>query len=537
MQTIFAKLLRLALFVVGVLVLAWPSRVEADSAIALSPSPSRALTRGSIRFIASGGTGHGYVFSLAAAPSGGTVAADGAYSAGPVGGVVDVVEVVDSSGSTAQARVDVISSLAITAPATSVAIGGALSVVASGGSGAGYTWSLRSGPSGGAITSGGEYRAGLLGDVTDVVVLADSAGNETTLSVRVTSGLELSPSGPHVAPGSTFGFVAAGGSGGAYLYTLTKNASGASLNRFGVYTAGPTAGVVDVVQVRDGYGNTKTANVSVDAIAIAPSTASVSAGTTRAFVASGGSGAAYAWSLASTPSGGTINAFGVYTAGLVAGTTDVVRVVDSSGNVSTARVTVTGPVITPSSASVASLASLGFVAAGGAGGYTWSFAANRSGASLTRFGLYTAGAKAGVTDIVQVEDSRGNTSVTSVSVTGGPTISPAAPSVTIGGAIGFVAADGSGDGYAWSLAARPSGGSITSFGVYTAGPLGGVTDIVEVTDSKGSRSTTTITVTSGLAIHPRRPWSTKATPSASSRREGRGQATNGRSRRTPPGRR
>lgn len=51
---------------------------------------------------------------------------------------------------------------------------------------------------------------------------------------------------------------------GAYTYSIQTNLSGGSINSTsGLYTAGPTNNVIDVVKVTDVFGNTATANVTV----------------------------------------------------------------------------------------------------------------------------------------------------------------------------------------------------------------------------------------------------------------------------------
>ena len=64
-------------------------------------------TGASQTFTASGGSGLGYVWSFVQNESGGTLTASGDYQAGPVGGVTDVVQVVDSFANSATATVDV----------------------------------------------------------------------------------------------------------------------------------------------------------------------------------------------------------------------------------------------------------------------------------------------------------------------------------------------------------------------------------------------------------------------------------------------
>jgi hypothetical protein len=489
----------LYLLVLALLVVVSPARA---SALALSPAPTRAFTGGAIAFVASNGSG-GYAFTLTSAPSGGTITSAGAYKAGLVGGVTDVVQVTDSSGATASTNVDVLSSLTISGASSSIPIDTTVTLIAAGGSGGGYVWSLTS-LSGGTLTSAGVYTSGIHGDVTDDIVLTDGAGNQTTLALRVTSGLAIAPASPRVTCGAKVGFVASGGSGAAYVFTLTRNESGATLNAFGIYVAGPVAGVTDAVELRDAFGNTITATITVESIAISPTNPTVIPGAERAFIASGGSGHGYVWTLESAPSGGTINDFGIYRAGNIGGMTDVLRVVDSTGNVSTTRITVEGPRISPSTASVASGAALGFVAAGGTVGYTWSLATNASGGSVNAFGVYTAGPLPGVSDVIQVVDARGGRATATITVTGGPTITPLAPSISVNTRLGFVASGGSGGGYTWSLVRAASGGTIDDFGVYTAGSAAG-TDEIAVTDGAGSRSTTNISVVSGLTISPSAP--------------------------------
>lgn len=65
-------------------------------------------------------------------------------------------------------------------------------------------------------------------------------------------------------------------------------------------------------------------------------------------------------------------------------------------------------------------------------------------------------------------------------------ITPARAQVRTLGSVTFSATGGSGTGYTWSLSTGASGGSITSAGVYTAGAVGGTTDVVQLSDSLGN---------------------------------------------------
>ena len=84
-----------------------------------------------------------------------------------------------------------------------------------------------------------------------------------------------------------------------------------------------------------------TCSLTTTPITISPDPAEVAPGGSLTFTASGGSGTGYAWSLASSPSGGSIIADdGVYTAGSTGSVTDVVNVTDSVGGTATRDVKV-----------------------------------------------------------------------------------------------------------------------------------------------------------------------------------------------------
>ena len=155
--------------------------------------------------------------------------------------------------------------LAVIAPSTSVPPRGRLTLSAAGGSNTGFNWSFTANRSGGSIdASTGAYTAGPTGSVTDTVNVIDSANGSATRDITVTAGVSISPASPSVGPKGTATFTAAGGSGAGFTWSLATNASGGSIvATSGAYTAGPTAGVTDVVGVRDSLGNTATANVTV----------------------------------------------------------------------------------------------------------------------------------------------------------------------------------------------------------------------------------------------------------------------------------
>jgi len=94
--------------------------------------------------------------------------------------------------------------------------------------------------------------------------VVDSANGSATRDINVTAGVSISPASPSVGPKGTLTLTATGGSGSGFTWSLPTNASGGSIvATSGAYTAGPAAGVTDVVGVTDSLGNMATANVTV----------------------------------------------------------------------------------------------------------------------------------------------------------------------------------------------------------------------------------------------------------------------------------
>ena len=76
----------------------------------------------------------------------------------------------------------------------------------------------------------------------------------------------------------------------------------------------------------------------------------------------------------------------------------------------------------------------------------------------------------------------------------GIVVSPAQVSLAPGASQTFTARAGSGFGYVWSFVHNGSGATLTGSGDYRAGPVGGVTDVVQVVDSFANSATATVNV-------------------------------------------
>jgi uncharacterized DUF497 family protein len=171
----------------------------------------------------------------------------------------------------------------------------------------------------------------------------ESAQSTTTWTAQAASCALIAPAAASVAPRGRLAFTASGGSNAGYIWALTTDNSGAALTQGGVYTAGTTGDVSDVVTFVDSVGNARSAAVTITSgVSITPASASLAPNGSQVFKASGGSGMGYTWTVTTNNSGGSMTAAGVYTAGAKGGVTDVVTCTDSLGNTKTATVTVKG---------------------------------------------------------------------------------------------------------------------------------------------------------------------------------------------------
>ncbi len=180
-------------------------------------------------------------------------------------------------------------------------------------------------------------------DDTSAVVL--DGGNErdiTDFSVVSVTPLIVSPATVSIAPKGTQTFVCSGGSGSGYVFAVSPNNSGASIDpSTGAYVAGVTGSVSDTVTCTDSLATTATAVVTVTAgISISPASPTLAPGASQTFTATGGSETGFVWAFVTNDSQGTLSGAGAYQAGSTGGVTDTIQVTDSLGNTKTAVITV-----------------------------------------------------------------------------------------------------------------------------------------------------------------------------------------------------
>lgn len=483
--------------------------------LAITPDSVTVTPLGSQTFEASGEGEGPYTFSMAMAPSGGTVDENtGAYTAGRTGGVVDVVRATRVGGSSVTANVTVTAGVSVTAGSPSVAPSGTTTVTAAGGTGAPFTYTVAAGTGATVDPDTGLYTAGTMGNVTDVVTATDSLGNFATVEIGVGSAIVISPAAPTVSPLQSVSFGAVGGSGTGYVWSAVTPplASGGSIAADGAYVAGSVGNTVDVIRVTDSLGNRRRVNVTVgpNLSIVQPNPSATTPRGSLSFSTAGGHGGVK-WTLDSAASGGTIvSATGEYVAGPVGGTTDVVRATDDLSNTATLAVEVGAGVSIAGARGVAPRESLELTATGGSGtGFVFSFAQNESSGTLVGK-TYTAGSTPNRTDSVVATDSLGNVATVSIVVGPGVTIAPATAAVPPNGSFAFSASGGKGP-FTWSIQPAESGSpTISGAGAYVAGATGNCSDVVIARDTLGNTASVAVSVGGGLVVTPVGPLPPRA---------------------------
>ncbi len=308
--------------------------------------------------------------------------------------------------------------LLVISPSTATMSPGAtMTFSATGGAGS-CAFSVFSGA--GTIDAGtGEYTAPT-SPGSAVVRVTDGAGATADASLTISAAtLLIIPSRATVPTGADLTFSAEGGTG-TYAFSVVSG-GGAIDPGTGAYTAPAVAGAA-TVRLTDSAGATADAALTIQAggtaLAIVPSTATVPAGSSLAFSASGGS-SPYVYSRVS--GGGTVNATtGEYSAPLSAGSA-VVRVTDGRGATADAPITIqelaTGLALSPSAISVTVNCDVQFSAVGGTGPYSFAVTVPGSGSPGINgtTGYYVAGGFVG-DDTVQVTDSASHTATAVVHV-------------------------------------------------------------------------------------------------------------------------
>jgi hypothetical protein len=534
--------------------------VSPDTTLTIGPASLPAGTNGSFYWTSlsvSGGTGVGYSFSISAGslPSGIYFSSDGRMN-GPLsaaGSYTFTVKATDSGNGVGTRTYTLVVNpgavLALNPGYLSVAATGvaySTTISASGGSGAGYTYSLSAGslPPGlnwntngtisGTPTASGNY--------TFSVTATDSVGNTGTsgylLAVSPDTTLTISPASLPAGTNGSFywtNFSVSGGTTVGYSFSISAGSlpSGIYFSSDGrmngpLSTAGSYTFTVKATDSGNGVGTqTYTLVVNPGAVLnVGPATLPVGTnGTsyTAAIAATGGTGTGYSYTIASgaLPPGLTWNTNGTIsgTPSTVGNYTFAVTATDSVGNTGSrsyvlsagpGAVLTVGPASLPAAVNGTAYAAT-LTATGGTGsGYAYAIT---SGSLPTNFAMTSAGAISGTptavstsTFTVTATDVAGNTGTLTYTLAVGPgavlTISPVTlPVVTQG--VSFTATLTAAGGvvpYTFSLASGtlPAGLSLTPNTGEVAGTTrasGTYTVTARAVDSVGNYGTRTYTFT------------------------------------------
>jgi uncharacterized protein (TIGR03437 family) len=430
-----------------------------------------------------------------------------------------------------------------------------VTVTASGGAGAPYTWSATGLPPGITINAGTGVISGTAttnaGSPYSVqVTVTDSNSVHTTRAYTLAVAPPLSISGPASLPSAVVNVayplvvVTATGGSGSYTWSATGLPPGMSINAGTGSIAGTPSSLTGtpfnvIVTVTDTNGTTATHSYSlpVSALPLTIYTGLLPAGVLNAVYprtsinVQGGIGA-YSFTVTGLPPGlttdGSGNIFGTPTSTAGSPFTVKVTVTDASGNTTsqTYSLTISGvlsvaaPSTLPSATLNSPYPSTTVTAGGGLAPYTWSATGLPTGLTIGLTtgiisGTPTSGSGSPYSVVVTVEDSTGAKATMSYTLAVNAPISISAPASLTAGTAGAaypavtVTATGGSGVYTWSATGMPGGMTIASTtgiisGILAANTAGSYTVVVTVTDSSAATATKSysLTINPGVSTLP-----------------------------------
>ena len=435
---------------------------------------------------------------------GGSIAANGTYTAPTVAGTYHVVATAVADATRTGSAVVTVRPVAIQftqQPSAAVLTGETFQFQAavSGTVANGLLWTVDEGNAGGTISAGGLYTAPAIAGTYHVTVTAAADTTKhvsATVVVAAPVSIAINPKTAALLTGATQQFAAlvSNASNTSVTWTITESGGG-SVNASGLYTAPSAAGTYHVVatSVADA-SKSDTATVTVAApvsITISPKTAAVLQNATQQFAASvaNTSNLSVTWSVTEV-GGGTVDAAGLYTAPATSGVYHVVATSVADGTKSdTATVTVSAPVsitISPKTATVQANATKQFAASvsnTANTAVTWTVT-EAGGGAVNATGLYTAPATPGTYHLVATSAADGTKSDTAtVAVTSAISVAVSPKTATLikssGQAFTAAVSGTTNQGVIWTIQ-EANGGSISSTGTYAAPTTAGTYTIKAV---------------------------------------------------------
>ena len=437
-------------------------------------------------------------------------------------------------------------------------------LAATGGSGAGYTWTVTGGAASLAAANLSLSSAGVLSGTpaatsspSFTVKVTDSASNTASATLNLTIAAGVSITTGTTLPGGYAGtaysqtLAASGGTGSGYTWTVTGGAASLaaanlSLSGGGVLSGTPpaTSSPSFTVKVTDSANNTASAtfNLTIAAgVSITTAnplpTAFAGVAYSQTLAATGGTGSGYTWAVTGGSAGLVANNLSLSSGGVLSGTPPAAstvsftfKVTDSANNTASATfnltiaagLTITSPATLPAGY-VGAAYSQTLTAGGGSGsGYTWTVTGGAASLAAANLSLSSGGVLTGTpaatsapSFTVKVTDSASNTASATLTLTISAGVSITTPATLATGYVGsaysqtLAATGGSGAGYTWtvtggaaSLAAANL--SLSSGGVLTGTPAATSSPsfTVMVTDSASNTASATfsLTISPGVSI-------------------------------------
>jgi len=503
--------------------------VPSVSSVSVSPAASSIQTGGSQQFTAAV---QGTVTNKAVTwkTSAGTISATGLLTAPTTNATVtvtatSVADTTKAGTATVTVAAPIVNSVNVTPATGSILTSGTMqfnATVNGNVTNKAVTWSASSG----TITNAGLFTAGATAanatiTATSVADATKSASATVTVSVPTVNSITVTPTTGAVLTGGAMQ-LSATVQGTVTNKTVTWKTSGGAISNAGLLIAPATAGMVTVTatSVAD-TTKSATATITVNAptvnsITVTPATGSILTGATLQLSANV-QGTVTNKTVTWTTSSGTVSATGLLTAGATAGTAKVTAtsVADptktASVTITVNAPTVTSITVTPATGSIRTGATLQLDAnvQGTVTNKTVTWTTSSGTVSAT--GLFTAGATAGTATVTA-------TSVADLTKTASATITVSAPtvnSVTVTPATGSIltaatlrlTATVQGNVTDKSVTWSASSGSITSAGLFTAGPSAGIATVTATSNADNTKSasakiTVTVAAVTSISVSP-----------------------------------
>ena len=377
---------------------------------------------------------------------------------------------------------------------------------------------------GGSMTPGGLFTAGQAAGAFQIIAtqlggaLADTA--TVTVTKPVLSHVFHVPDSVALSVGGTLQFAAFGrlSNGDSVATPVTFSATGGTISAAGLYTAGQSVGRFQVIATDQSGTLADTSSVVITPVltqvVIVPASASLDVNQTEQFVAYGrvSTGDSVAVSVTYVAAGGTITPTGLYTAGLTAGTFQVIATQQGGTLADTALVTITPTLqrilLVPDSVGLdvggtQQFSTYGRMSNGDSVAVSVTYTATGGGGTITPAGLFTAGRTAGTFTVIATDPDGVHADTAQVTIT--PTLrqivlAPDSIGLDVAGTqqfstFGRMSND---DSVAVTVTYTATGGTITAAGLYTAGQAAGTFHVFAVEQGGQLTDTSIVTITPTL---------------------------------------